>query len=179
MLKLSSTRIVHIHLPSSVILCDTALDQPLTSLWTTGSRTHSAISPEIWTNPEQCRYAKVLVTIFPASIGELSALRRGPLWLLQGAFHQLRFKFNRSIRVEEITHWCKQDFTQTRQTIWLLKRFVQHALICTHSEKSLGLEEKFPFFLDLSQDLLPWQGSSSSTHKTTPNTYANRIQLTT
>lgn len=60
----------------------------------------------------------------------------------------------------------------------LLKDFCKilwHAL----PGKIPGLEQKFPFFPDLSQDLLPWEGSSSSTHTLTPNTYANSIQLTT
>lgn len=88
--------------------------------------------------------------------------------------HRLRFKFNRSIRVEEIIYWCKQDLTQTTHRIWPLRDLCK-TLSCALLGKILGLEEQFPFFLDLSQDLLPWQGSSSSTHKLLPNTYANSI----
>lgn len=141
------------HPPSSVKSVSHSPWPVTNTLWTTGIQIHSVISPESWTIPGHCKNAKVLVTFSSLDGKAIGIPARTPV-PAAGSFlstvailHRLRSRFNRSIRVEEIIHWCKQDFTQPRHRIWPFKRFLQNTVVCTPRENS-GFGTKI--------SLLPW-----------------------
>lgn len=159
--------------------------QPVTNtVWTTGIQIHSVISPERSEESQDSAGIQKSWWLFPAWMGKPLAFQPGPLCPCRDLF----------VDCNDFTDWGStgpsgwkrpstdaSNISHRLDTEYSLLRDFYKILWYALPGKILDLEQKFPSFPDLTQDLLPWEESSSSTHThtLTPNTYANSIQLTT
>lgn len=115
------------HLPSSVKSVSHS-PQPVTNtLQTTGTQIHPVIPPERSQQSQECRSPGDYFQPGWESHWHSSqdpCAHAGTFLPTVAILHRLRF--NRSIRVEEIIYWCKQDFITTKHRIWPFKRFLQN-----------------------------------------------------
>lgn len=185
MLKLPSAHSSH---PPSSVKSVSHSPRPVTNTaWTKGIQIHSKISPERYEQPQDSAGIQKSWWLFPAWMWKPLAFQPGPLCPCWDLFvdHndtsqtevQHVHRGGRDPDASKISHRLDSEYEILRDFCKTLpgKKTPRYAL----PGKILGLEQKNPFFPDLSQDLLPWEGSSSSTHTLTANTYANSIQLTT